>query len=284
MNLTLDVLGTESGYHMIDSLVTTIDLCDGVRVKKRRDELINVHMRGLGSEWIPREDNNACTAAEMFRNRFDTGGMDIFIDKNIPIGAGLGGSSADAAAVLSALPILYETGEFGEIKEIADVCGSDTGYLLTGGYAEITGRGDTVRVIDSDMRLDILLVVPKGRIITAKCYETYDGLNVRSHHTTAETLDALKRGDAAALGRSLSNGLVPAAVTMSKDIADIYNELLSFSPLGVNMTGSGSCVYAICENDMFCRYMKSRIRGPYSVIQAKTLRPKPMKTGTEDLR
>ncbi|MCD8205151.1 MAG: 4-(cytidine 5'-diphospho)-2-C-methyl-D-erythritol kinase [Clostridia bacterium] len=274
VNLTLDILGKTDAYHMIDSLVTTVDLFDVVRVKKRRDDDVTMRMRGLSTELMPPEENNAYRAAKLYMDRFGTPGVDIFIDKNIPLGAGLGGSSADAAAVLSLLALLYEDGNREELKEMADACGSDTGYLLEGGYAEMTGRGDEVSFFDTDLRLDILLCVPRSEISTRECYAASDKVNVRVRHTTKNAVEALKHGNVEALGQSLSNGLFPAAASMSEDIIRAYEELLKFSPLGVNMTGSGSCVYALCENDSFCSYMKSRVRGPFRLIQTRTCRVK----------
>lgn len=98
VNLTLDVVGTAGGYHLIDSLVASINLYDLVCVKKRKDNLISVSMHGMDSEGIPPEQNNAFRAGETFVRRFSTKGADITVYKNIPIGAGLGGSSAEPRA------------------------------------------------------------------------------------------------------------------------------------------------------------------------------------------
>ena len=103
VNLALNVTGCAGGYHLLDSVVASVDICDTVRAKPRKDALVNVYMRGMGSEGIPPEGNNAVRAAEAFVRAFGTKGADIQIDKDIPIGAGLGGSSADAAGVLNAL-------------------------------------------------------------------------------------------------------------------------------------------------------------------------------------
>ena len=89
VNLTLDVVGTAGGYHLIDSLVASINLYDLVCVKKRKDNLISVSMHGMDSEGIPPEQNNAFRAGETFVRRFSTKGADITVYKNIPIGAGL---------------------------------------------------------------------------------------------------------------------------------------------------------------------------------------------------
>ena len=166
INLSLDVLGVRDGYHLIDSVVTTIDICDIIAVKKRKDELVSITMRGMGSEDIPYERNNAVKAAEAFISAYSTTGADITVWKNIPMGAGLGGSSADAAGVLNALGALYGVDDAVGIKAIADSLGSDTGYMLTGGYARISGRGEIVRPLGCDLKLDLALIIPSSGVST----------------------------------------------------------------------------------------------------------------------
>lgn len=273
INLTLDILGTEGGYHNLESLVATIDLADIVNARSRKDGRVNIIMRGLNSEGIPPEKNNAYIAACRFVEKFNTCGCDITVDKNIPMGAGLGGSSADAAAVLNALSAIYGVDDFAAVKQIADSCGSDTGYMLTGGYAVISGRGCEVRQIDCTQRLNILLLFPQSGVSTAECYARYDGLNVRLKPTTAQAVKQLKLGDADGLGSCLSNALFPAARTLNSEVAEAYGELLEFAPCGVNMTGSGSCVYALCQSDEFARYMASRIKGIGRAVHVKTIIP-----------
>lgn len=97
LNLTLHVTGAEGGFHMLDSIVTTVEICDEVRVRLRRDGRVSAEVRGEGLDGLPADKNNACTAARMFCEKFGTCGADIRITKRIPVGAGLGGSSADAA-------------------------------------------------------------------------------------------------------------------------------------------------------------------------------------------
>mgnify|MGYP001623753385 FL=1 len=102
LNLSLNISGVSGGYHLLDSVVCSVDICDTVCAKARSDALVNVYMHGLGSENIPPEKNNAVRAGEAFVAAFGTRGADIDIYKDIPLGAGLGGSSADAAGVLNA--------------------------------------------------------------------------------------------------------------------------------------------------------------------------------------
>ena len=127
LNLTLDVTGKTGEYHDLDSVAVTINLFDKIIAKKRKDKLVNVTMRGMGSEKLVPEENNAVRAGEAFVKAFSTLGADITIYKEIPMGAGLGGSSADAAGVLNALAKMYAVKDEKKLKELADGLGSDTG-------------------------------------------------------------------------------------------------------------------------------------------------------------
>lgn len=272
INLTLDLLGVRGGYHMLDSVVASIDLCDVITAKKRRDGLFSVIMHGEGSESIPYERNNAARAAEAFAAKFSTGGADLTVWKNIPSGAGLGGSSADVAGVLKALSKLYGVGTFDEIKAIADSLGSDCGYMLKGGFARLNGRGEIVKPIESDLKLYIGLLVPDCGVSTAECYALSDGLG-GGVKTSGGAERALIAGNLSELGRNLSNGLYNAAVRLNGDISECFSALKEFDPKGVNMTGSGSGVYALFENEEFLRYAKSRYRGKYRFINTVTVKP-----------
>lgn len=271
INLTLDITGVSGGYHMLDSVVASIDIYDLIVAKKRRDKLCTVVMHGMGSESIPSENNNALKAADKFVSAFGTCGADITVWKNIPMGAGLGGSSADVAGVLNAMARLYGVGGLAQLKEIADALGSDCGYMLTGGYARISGRGERVERLKSGLKLDIALLVPKGGVSTAKCYSLYDDGDVKCAYLSGSAAEAVVREDKAALGKNLSNALIDPAICLNESVLQCVEELKAFDPLGVNMTGSGSGVYAIFENDQFLRYAESRYRGKNTFIITKTV-------------
>lgn len=258
---------------MLDSLVCSVDLYDLIRLKKRKDNKINLEMHGFNTELMPSERNNAYRAAEVFINRFETCGADIVIYKNIPLAAGMGGSSADAAGVLRGLSQLYGAGSENQLKELADSLGSDTGYMLTGGFARLKGRGERVEFLDIKEKLNFLALIPDSGVSTAECYALYDKAPV----STAVTDDAVKRlksGDLRALGKSLDNALYKPATGLNEDVKSAYGELKEFDPLGVTMTGSGSAVVALFENAEFCAYAKSRYRGKFKVVTLKSVIPK----------
>ena len=270
LNLTLSITGSSGGYHMLDSLVCSVDLFDLIVLKKRKDSKILIQMHGQGTELLPYDENNAARAAESYINAFGTCGADITIYKNIPLGAGLGGSSADAAGVLIGMTKLYGAGSEKQLKELADGLGSDTGYMLTGGYARLLGRGDKVEFIDSKLNLNFLLLKPNGGVSTAECYKQYDSMPQASI-SSESALRAVISGDRAALGACLNNALYAPAAILNPEVKTAYKELEAFSPLGVCMTGSGSAVFALFENAEFCRWAQSRYKGKFKCIQLKTI-------------
>ena len=172
INLSLNVFNCENGYHNLDSVVCTVDLYDEITVSKRRDDKINLIMRGIGEDVLSGTDNNAYKAAKLFKETFNTKGMDIKIVKHIPLAGGLGGSSADIAGVLNALKELYDVD--GDVKPLADRLGSDSGYLLTGGYARIRGRGEVVDTIASNVEFWVVLLYSETGVNTADCFKKYD--------------------------------------------------------------------------------------------------------------
>lgn len=272
INLTLDVTGAYGGFHAIDSLVASVNLYDVIAVKKRRDGLVSITMHGRGSEEIAFGNNNAVKAAELFIRTFSTVGVDVTVWKNIPMGAGLGGSSADVAGVIKAMCALFDVPLI-RGKELADKIGSDCGYMLYGGYARLTGRGERVELLESDLKLDVGLLIPKTGVSTAECYALFDGLGGGNGFATESAVRALKEDDFGGLCASLGNMLQPAAMRLNGDIAEAITALKDFDPPAVNMTGSGSGVYALFENDQFAQYAKSRIRGGCEFILTRTVKP-----------
>ena len=260
VNLTLDITGTEGGYHMLDSLVVTVSLSDRIVVKKRKDNLIRVVMHGMGLEGIPPEENNAVKAAEGFVSHFQTTGADVTVYKNIPVGAGLGGSSADAAGVIRALAKLYDIADTDAIKSLADDFGSDTGYLLTGGLARIRGRGERVESLPMP-ELHMLLICPESGVSTAACYREYDRIGKTYEPRTARALELLKTPDWAA--RLFGNDLSEAAASLNPEVMTALSEARSFSPLGAGVTGSGSAAFAVFETRELSEWAKSRYRGKF---------------------
>ena len=272
VNLTLEIVGQAEGYHMLDSFVASVDIFDVVTLKKRKDKNCTVRMRGMGSEVIPAEKNNALKAARMFVEKFGSAGVDVTIDKNIPMGAGLGGSSADIAGVLNGMAKLFEVEDEDGLDEIADALGSDSRYMRKGGFARMQGRGNKCYYLGADKPLYLLLLCPEASVSTKECFELCDRLDECSATgATSRAIDCYLAEDLEGLGKNLFNSMYPAAKRLCKEVEEGYETLKSFSPLGVTMTGSGSCVMALFESVEFCQYAKSRYKGDALCLIAKTV-------------
>ena len=281
VNLTLEITGVENGFHMLDSLVASIDLFDLIHLKKRKDKLSSVTMRGMGSEGIPPEKNNALKAAEAFSETFQTNGVDITVYKNIPMGAGLGGSSADVVGVLNGMAKLYGITDRAALKRLADGLGSDTGYMLTGGFARMQGRGEKVTPLPLKNKLHMLLICPSSEVSAGACYKKYDELpqTLEWKESATEGLINVLRGEHINDGgRYLTNDLYIPALHLNPDVEKAYNEGASFSPLGTVMTGSGSCVLAWFETKELCQWAQSRYKGKFRTYVVETLIPDYTKT------
>ena len=262
LNLTLEITGKRDNFHLLDSLVITVGLYDKIILKKRKDSLINVTMHGMGSDKLFPEENHAVRAGEKFVETFHTQGADITIYKNIPMGAGLGGSSADVAGVLNALAKLYKIGDFQKLKSLADDLGSDTGYMLRGGLARMQARGEEVEFFPDTPQMHFLLLCPKSEVSTAECYQTYDSLpHTAKAGRTARCLEAYNSMGIGEAARLFGNDLYESAKHLNPDVGEAVNLLKEFSPLGAGMTGSGSAAFALFETKELCEWAKSRYKG-----------------------
>lgn len=258
LNLTLDVLGRAEGYHMLDSLAVTVDLCDKVVLKRRKDEKFTVSMRGMGSEQLFPEENNALLAARKFQARFETDGADITIWKSIPFSAGLGGSSADSAAVIAGMGALFSVKDRAALKEVADACGSDTGFLLEGGLARLRGRGEEIERLPF-RKFHFLLLLPEKGVSTAEAFARFDEMGLRGGKRTEEAVSLLENAPAWA-AKCFGNDLYPAAKALCPAVEEAYLEAKALSPLGASMTGSGSAVFAVFETEELALWAASKVK------------------------
>ncbi len=284
VNLTLEITGVEEGYHSLDSVVASVDIYDLLVLKKRKGALSRITMKGMGSERIPPEKNNALKAAEAFSTAFGTDGADVTVYKNIPIGAGLGGSSADVVGVLNGMAALYNVTDREKLKALADSLGSDTGYMLEGGFARMQGRGEKVTRLSLTNTLHFLLLCPNTTVSAKECYAAYDTQPKTLEYRgcpAEDILRALQRSDVKEGGMYLMNDLFRAACSLNGEVGEAMAQAESFSPLGACMTGSGSAVLAWFETRELCEWAKSRYKGKFRAIVTQTVIPDYTKIGKE---
>ena len=277
INLSLNVYNCENGYHNLDSVVSTIDLYDEIIVSKRRDDKINLVMRGIGEDVLSGTDNNAYKAAKLFKETFETKGMDIKIVKHIPLAGGLGGSSADIAGVLNALKELYDVE--GDVKPLADRLGSDSGYLLTGGFARIRGRGEIVDTISSNLEFWVVLVYSETGVNTADCFRKYDEMPTEVKPSNSdEMVLALETDDFDRVIKQIGNDLALPSLSLCEEMNKNLQALKGLSPLCASVSGSGSTTFAIFETKELALWAADRLKGKgYSVEVVPTIIPKQSK-------
>lgn len=251
INLSLNITGVKNGYHELESVVTEISLADDVYFKKS-DE-ISVKYKNFS---VPQEKDNAFKALKEFYAVFGKGAK-IIIRKKIPVKSGLGGSSADAVGVLKALKSLYPETDESLLKEIALKCGSDCLVQYVGGLSVMKGRGEIVEPIEFDKKLYFVIIPVEGGVDTANCFSLFDSGEKKGFIDNNRLIEGLKRGEKVKIDNCLSipakkiNPLISEAEDFLKENCDL-----------VNMSGSGSAVYATF-------YEKRYAKKVYKVIKKK---------------
>ncbi len=250
VNLTLDVLGKrEDGYHDIRSVMQTISLRDDIEIDV-----------GTGKPWkllcdkegIPTDEHNlAWKAAKLF---FDTTGKDpdgleIRITKRIPAQAGLGGGSADAAAVLRALNRHYDAPfSLAGLAELGGTIGSDIPFCVLCGTAVCEGRGEKIRKMPDLPSCIFVVCKPDIDLSTPELYEKLDAhtVGIRPDHGAMER--ALLSGDLDAVAQNVCNVFDPLVSEAYPELNYIKSLFQSYGGAGMQMTGSGSAVFCMCSN------------------------------------
>lgn len=269
INLTLDITGAKDGYHVIESLVASIDVFDVIRVKKRKDNYIGVSFSGLPSG-VAGEKSNAYLAAEAFVKEFGTGGAEITIERHIPAAAGLGGSSADIAGVLAAMGKLYRINR--DLSYIANGLGSDVAYMLKGGFAVIKDRGEIVESVSGVKNTFYILIVAGSQgVSTSESYKGYDKIGKSYRRRTAAAVNFLREDDCENFFKVLKNDLYFSSARILPEIKDTLARLKNFG--AAVMTGSGSAVYGIYKTKRARDKVYKALLSDYGdrLIKAKTL-------------
>lgn len=244
INLSLNIVGGAGKMHALDTVMASAGIADVITVCERLDDRINVEYSGgvnFGA------NDSALRAANELREQFGDFGADIFIEKNIPVGAGLGGSSADAAGVIRALDVLFDFSCRGLKKaETALKIGSDVPYMLYGGFSRVRGNGEKTEKINCSAKIPFVLAKGEGGVSTAAAYAEFDKFypdKILLCSDNDALVKALEKGDTAACFREAGNALSEPSRKLNPCITETLLALESVGALKSIMTGSGSgCV------------------------------------------
>ena len=274
LNLTLDVLGKrEDGYHDIKSVMQAISLRDDIEIDV-----------DTGRPWcilcdkdnIPCDETNlAWKAARLF---FDTigkepDGIEIRITKRIPVEAGLGGGSADAAAVLRALNRHYDMPfSLPALAELGGKIGSDIPFCVLCGTAMAEGRGEKLRPLPGMPDCIFVVCKPEFSVSTPELYRIIDEKAIAKRPNQTAMERALLAGDLGEIASNLCNVFDPVVTEQHLELNYIKSIFNSYGAVGFQLTGSGSAVYAIVENFEYAAVICNMLRENYpSVYIAKPI-------------
>ena len=247
INLTLDIVGVrEDGYHLLESIFQAVSVYDTITVKTKWGKSITLVADGCD---CPAEKNTAYKAAEaFFRYTGLKKGVNITVKKHIPQQAGMGGGSADAAGVLWALNRLFHTRlTVGQLCEIGLTVGADVPFCVLGGTVMVTGIGDGLDPTFAIPPCHIVVAQPAEGISTKEAYAAVDNAIITRRPDHEAVKAALCARDLHALCEQTINVFEDA--TELAGVKDIRRRMEAFNPLCSQMTGSGSCVFAIFEDE-----------------------------------
>lgn len=236
----------EQGYHCVDSVMTTLDLADTLTITPH-DTLA---VKTVPEADFPQEENTAYKAAVAMGKAFGREpNFSIIIDKHIPIRAGLGGPSADAAATIKGLCQLWNLDPRDpRVDEVARSIGADVPFFLYGPPAYLSGRGDAMEEMFQPLTgTPVALVRPvSDGVNTREAYARFDA-DPQPIAPLEPMLEALRAHQKADIFAHVANNLAPAACACAPEIAGVLSWIREQPEVcAANVCGSGSCVFAIC--------------------------------------
>ena len=216
INLSLNVTGMKDGYHLLDTVVASVGLADAVSVCACSEFSAEFSDKSINAA-----QSNALKAAKYMSGKYALPAVKINVVNRIPCGCGLGGSSADCAGVIMAVNNLFSLGlSDRELRYVAGLFGSDTPYMLSGGYARLTGRGEKIEFFDSDFSGSILIAY-KGGVDTRECFRLYDRLRPEGKQAdNGALIEALRLCNPDGVYKEMKNALVSAAKHINPYIED----------------------------------------------------------------
>lgn len=256
LNLTLDVVCKRSdGFHELDSVMCSVNVFDKISVSE--SDRIDIIMNGKPSN----NNNIAYKTVALAMERCGVTGAKVIINKGIPFSAGMGGSSADASGVLFCLGKLYKIDK-ATIDTMARELGSDTNFMLNGGICRCKGKGDAITSLEYK-KIHFVVIKPQYGVNTAKVFANYDNLNanVNNELYTDRFIEKYCR-DNEDCYKLIHNDLLTSAILINSGIEKAIQDMNNYTPC-VSMTGSGSAVFGVFDNENAARYAANKLENKY---------------------
>lgn len=265
VNLALDVTGKrDDGYHELDMVMASLDLADELDITPSQDGQDHITCAQMSLPPV----NTLSQTLDLLRSR----GLihkhyNVALIKNIPDQAGLGGGSADAAALIKALSIVENVPlSTSEMMELGANVGADVPYCLLGGYARVQGIGEKARPLYIDWKIPVLLVKPEAGLSTPESFARYDAQENRAYDIDIVE-DALLKQDISLLYQTMANALEPQAMEELPVLAQIKKDLNDLGIVRVMMTGSGSTMMGFCVDEDLIDQAAEALREKYPFVK-----------------
>lgn len=258
VNLQLSVgpLGVD-GFHEVTTVFQAISLFDDVTVATAAENSgLVISVTGETAKGVPADSSNlAIKAAELMIKEYELpSDLSIKLKKEIPVAGGMAGGSADAAGVIVGLDSLFELGlSRDEMELLGSKIGSDVPFSICGGVAIGSGRGDQITPALAKGNYNWVLALSGQGLATPSVYQECDrlreGLSISAPVVSEQIMQALRAGDAKALGKALTNELQPAACSLRPALRLVLDVGIDYGALGGIVSGSGPTVAFLVSND-----------------------------------
>lgn len=266
VNLGLDVVGKrENGYHDVKMIMQTVDIYDVLTFKKRQDPDIILSVES--EDYLGDITGNLIfRAAKLMKERYSIKeGVEIHLEKNIPVAAGMAGGSTDAAATMLAMNELFELGKTKEeLMDIVVKLGADIPFCIMGGTALAEGIGEQLKPLPAPKQSVILIAKPGIMVPTKEVYSSLKLEEIKNHPDIDGQIRALETGDFDSFVSKMGNVLETVTIEKHPVIKEIKDLMLSNGAKNAMMSGSGPTVFGIFES-------KEKAQEVLDLIKAKKL-------------
>lgn len=250
INLSLDVLGKrEDGYHDVRMVMQTIGIYDRLIITKIPENEIRIQSNLF---YLPINENNLIyKAAKLLKDEFRfAGGVDVNLNKFIPVAAGMAGGSTDAASTLFGINKIYELGlSQNKLMELGVQIGADVPYCIMRGTALAEGIGEKLSRLKPVPHMWIVIAKPPINISTKLVYEQFDIKNINNHPDIDKMIQAINKESVEEIAVNMGNVLEHVTIPLYPIIDSIKNDMLSHGAINAMMSGSGPTVFGIFPNE-----------------------------------
>lgn len=250
INLSLDVLGKrKDGYHDVRMVMQTIGIYDRLIITKIPEDEIRIQSNLF---YLPINENNLIyKAAKLLKDEFGfAGGVDVNLNKFIPVAAGMAGGSTDAASTLFGINKIYELGlSQNKLMELAVQIGADVPYCIMRGTALAEGIGEKLSRLKPVPHMWIVVAKPPINISTKLVYEQLDIKNISNHPDINKMIQAINKESIEEIAANMGNVLEYVMIPLYPIIDSIKNDMLSHGAINAMMSGSGPTVFGIFPDE-----------------------------------